>query len=345
MKTEIVSVASNRWPEALCGTVHDVYQLPGWSSASSLIDGGEAAAVIVSAGSATCVAPFLRRSIDGSSWDASSAYGYAGPVWSPDLAEEQRTELLRGAADALAEAGAVSWFVRLHPMLAGVESAPGGLIVDHGPTVAIDLSVSAEERWKSIRSGHKADIVRARRAGCEVEMDEDLDAIAEFADLYRETMRRIGSSDYYGFGDDYFEALKRSLRGDLVLARASLNGRLIGGALFTLSKASGLVGYHLSASVPLDNNLQPTKLLIDHVQGWAADLGYRALHLGGGLGALEGSLYRFKRGFSALTYRFRSARFVLDPVRYQLLAGAGEERSGFFPLYRSHQGAETESAS
>ena len=344
MRAEIVSGASDEWTAALNQTMHDVYQLPGWSAASSLIEGGEAAAVIVSAGSATCVVPFLRRVIDDSSWDAASAYGYAGPVWSPDLAEDLRAKLLRSAADSLAEAGAISWFIRLHPMLAGVESVPGGVIVDHGPTVAIDLSTPADERWSNFRSNHRRDIVRARLEGYAVQMEESLDAMAEFADLYRGTMSRIGSSSFYLFRDEYFEELKRSLSGGLVLASARMDGELIGGCLLTVSPASGLVGYHLSGSTPLEGKLQPTKLLIDHAQAWAADCGYRVLHLGGGLGAAEDSLYRFKRGFSAWTHRYRSVRFVLDPVRYELLAGAAEDHSGYFPLYRSPKAAGKETA-
>ena len=239
-----------------------------------------------------------------------------------------RTSRGRPESEATAQRGRLPSRSRCHQLVHSapsdaprVESVRGGLIVDHGPTVAIDLSAPADERWSNFRSNHQRDITRARREGYAVQIDEGLDAIAEFADLYRGTMSRIGSSDFYLFRDEYFEELKRSLSCDLVLASARVDGELIGAALCTVSRASGLVGYHLTGSAPLEGKVQPTKLLIDHVQAWAAESGYRALHLGGGLGASEDSLFRFKHGFSAWTHRYRSVRFVLNPVRYKLLGG------------------------
>ena len=66
MRAEVVSLTSESWTTALSQTERDVYTLPGWSVATSLIEGGEAASVIVSAELATCIAPFLQRAIDDS---------------------------------------------------------------------------------------------------------------------------------------------------------------------------------------------------------------------------------------------------------------------------------------
>lgn len=335
MTAEIMTASSPAWAEALARTTHDVYQLPGWAVASAEADGGLPCAVVVTEGKATCVASFLRRTITEDLWDATSPYGYAGPVWSPGLTSDVRATLLQHAAAALREAGAVSWLIRLHPMLEAVEAVADGTVVDHGPTVAVDLTAPSEVRWKSFRSGHRADISRARREGCTVDFDHDLLHIGEFARLYNDTMERIGSSDYYRFGIEYFETLRSALQGRVVLARARLEGELVGAALFTLSDSSRLVGYHLSGSAPMPSNLQPTKLIIEQMQQWAEGHGYRALHLGGGLGAAEDSLYRFKSGFSSWTHRFRTIRFVLDARRYQQLSRGRDSQSGFFPLYRA----------
>ncbi|HEV2070671.1 MAG TPA: GNAT family N-acetyltransferase [Acidimicrobiales bacterium] len=335
MSAKITTATSPTWMEALMRTTHDVHQLPGWAVASAKADEGEPCAVVVTEGAATCLAPFLRRPITGELWDAVSPYGYSGPVWSPGLTSQARAKLLQRAAAAVGDAGAVSWFVRLHPMLETVDPVEGGVVVDHGPTVAVDLATPADLRWKSLRSGHRGDITRARREGCAVELDHDLSGIDEFARLYHETMERIGSSDYYRFGVEYFEALRTELGGRIVLACARLDGELVGGALFTVSDSSGLVGYHLSGSAPMSSNLQSAKLIIDRMQQWAADEGFGALHLGGGLGAAEDSLFRFKRGFSSWTHRFRTIRFVLDATRYAKLSTGLDPKSGFFPLYRA----------
>jgi hypothetical protein len=342
VRAEITPATSPEWVDGLGRTTHDVYQLPGWAEASSHADGGEPFVVVVTDGPAACVAPFVRRPIEEDSWDAVSPYGYSGPVWSPGLTPERRATLLQQAAAALRDAGAVSWFVRLHPMLEGVDAVEGGVVVDHGPTLAVDLTTPSELRWKSFRSGHRSDISRALREGCSVELDHDLSGVEEFTRLYRKTMERIGSSDYYRFGIEYFETLRANLQGRMILASARLDGEMVGGALFTLSDSSGLVGYHLSGSAQMTSNLQPTKLIIDRVQQWAAEERYGALHLGGGLGAAEDSLYRFKRGFSSWTHRFRTIRFVLDADRYVEFSAGMDPAANFFPVYRAASGPSKE---
>ena len=195
--------------------------LPGWSVANSLID-GEAAVAIVSAELATSIARFCWRVIDDSSRDSASAYGYAGPVWQLDFTEDLRAKLLHSATYSLAKASAISGFVRFHLMLAGGQSVPDGVVVDHSPTVTID---------------------------------EGLDAIAEFADLYRKTISRIGSSSRHLFSDKYFKELKRSLSCNLMLASVRVDGLLTEESSFTVSSPSGFVAYHLSGSFPFSRDL------------------------------------------------------------------------------------------
>ena len=82
------------------------------------------------------------------------------------------------------------------------------------------------------------------------------------------------------------------------------------------------------------------KLIMNHVESRAVDHGCRALHLGGGLGASEDLLYRFKRGFSTWTRRLRNVGFILDTDRFEILAGTVEDHSDYFPLYQSSKKTE-----
>ncbi|HWN68544.1 MAG TPA: hypothetical protein VNM90_12980, partial [Haliangium sp.] len=103
----------------------------------------------------------------------------------------------------------------------------------------------------------------------------------------------------------------------------------------------GLVQYHLGASASAYLALSPLKLCLHGMSLWGQARGHRWHHLGGGVGAREDSLYRFKSGFSPLRAPFRSWRAIFDRARHDELvrrvpaerrAAAGE---GFFPGYRA----------
>ena len=78
---------------------------------------------------------------------------------------------------------------------------------------------------------------------------------------------------------------------------------------------------------------------LEQVRIWAKQNGFTWFHLGGGVGAAEDSLFRFKAGFAKTFRTFSVARYIHDPARYEdlvaLRAGAGAPPApGFFPAYR-----------
>ena len=85
--------------------------------------------------------------------------------------------------------------------------------------------------------------------------------------------------------------------------------------------------------------------MIDDMVAWAHARGNRVLHLGGGVGGREDSLFHFKQGFSDWLIPFYTWRIVVDEVRYRqamdVLAptGDGGDRSGHFPAYRAPRGS------
>ena len=86
--------------------------------------------------------------------------------------------------------------------------------------------------------------------------------------------------------------------------------------------------------------VQPTKLMMHFVRGWAKDRGNQVLHLGGGVGGDSDSLLQFKGRFSPLRHTFATLRVVIDGQEYDRLIAARDPllgpdaRRGFFPLYR-----------
>lgn len=338
MSVKLISYDDPLWASALQASRHDVYHTPGWIAASRHCDDGLPLAVHVEADGQQALFPMLRRELADGLWDATSAYGYGGPVFSRDCAADWVEKSLQAAISALEAAGCVSWFIRLHPNLNAGWASATGLVVDHGPTVSIDLSKPAEQHWRETMSGHRGDINKALKAGVTVQAGTSPASLEAFVRIYHETMTALGASGYYFFKDEYFQDLVSQLGDNLLLMMAVENGEYIGGSMFTLSPSSLLMQYHLSGTAPAWRHRQPSKLILHAAREWGRDNGYSRLHLGGGVGAQEDALFKFKRGFSPDTHLFQTHRIVVNREHYdRLCAESGNNQSdlsGFFPAYR-----------
>ncbi len=70
--------------------------------------------------------------------------------------------------------------------------------------------------------------------------------------------------------------------------------------------------------------VSPYKVQLDDVAIWARRRGNQVLHLGGGRGAREDSLFEFKRRFSPRSHPFSTGRWILAPSGYEALVRARE---------------------
>jgi hypothetical protein len=116
-------------------------------------------------------------------------------------------------------------------------------------------------------------------------------------------------------------------------------GEVVAGGLFT--ECGGIVQAHLIGTANAYLSLSPAKSLMDFARSWARQHGWRTLHIGGGRGGREDSLFRFKREFSPTRHDFAVGRWVLDADAYRRLSkarygGAPEASPGeYFPAYRA----------
>lgn len=339
MRAAFIEPTHARWAEFLRTSRHDFYHLPEYAVLSARHDGGEACALVVEGrGDESMLLPLIRRPLQGGLSDVTSPYGYGGPL--VNGSPEFMGEALSAGCEALAAEGVVSLFARLHPIINDRETDVPGTVVDHGETVVIDLSKSAEELWSETRKSHRQQITRARANGHRVYVDADLSHLASFGAMYRATMRRVGASEYYVFGDDYFEGLASALGPRANLFVLERDGVVSAAGIFV--ETDGIVQSHLTADEPSLTRGGTKKLLYDAVRRWAQERGDRWFHLGGGVGAASDSLWRFKAGFSRDRRRFRTLRVViLEPEYREFTAAAGtrtESMDGrdeaFFPPYR-----------
>ena len=150
-----------------------------------------------------------------------------------------------------------------------------------------------------------------------------------------------GSAQVNGLSLGYptFENFALVESDDIVLLQTSIADDLACGGLFF---CSGDVAYaHLTATTDQWAGQSPTKVLFDDAARYFKQRGCRWLHIGGGLGAREDSLYRFKSGFSKIHLPFHVWKYVVDMEQYQALCHstdaltAGDKCESFFPQYRA----------
>jgi hypothetical protein len=275
-------------------------------------------------------------------FDVGSAYGYPGPIWSRGAPRSFIAAAARQFVGRLAEEGVVSAFIRLHTLLNDPADFAGiGEIVDHGPSVYIDLTLTEEELWAQTRRGHKRDLRVLEERGYTITMD-DWERLDDFLTCYYDSMRRLGASSFYLFPKAYFEGLRSCLGNDRIhLCLVYLDGDIACAGLVT--EMDGLCQYHLSATADAHFQDHPSKLMLHHLRTWLKRRGNRIYHVGGGVGALRDTLHLFKTGFSPLAAYFHTWRIIPDQHRYDELVarrfGSGalceEGDELFFPRYRA----------
>lgn len=343
---ELIGTSSSAWAELLGRADHDFYHLPCYQTLSAA-PGDEPLAFHAGAGEHRLLLPFHRRSVPEALcggrplFDISSPYGYPGPIWTRGAPAEFIAEALASFSETLRAEAVVSAFVRLHTLLNDPALCAGvGVLVDHGPSVFIDLTLSEEDLLAQTRRGHKRDLAVLERRGYQIAMD-DWSRFDDFLTCYYDSMRRLGASSFYFFTRDYFDRLRACLGDRIHLCLVHLDGDIACAGLVT--EMDGLCQYHLSATANPHFQDHPSKLMLHRLRFWLKARGNRIWHIGGGLGALRDTLHLFKIGFSPLTAEFHTWRIVPDQAlfaeliaRWSALTGRDPvDEESFFPPYRA----------
>ena len=314
---------------------YDFYHL---SEYHRLEHSGQSLLLYFSSKTAELALPVVLRPIDNTEYnDITSVYGYAGPLSNrenPDIqtVKEFQKELLH-FFDLYK---IVSVFARLHPLFNNQEFILSGLgeTVDTNQTVGIDLSLPEQEQKRQYSDSLKNNISRLKRRNVIVKKEESRDAIDIFIEIYNENMKRVNASDKYFFPNDYFYRIMDTLPSSLFLAY--YKEQAISGSLFTA--CNGIVQPHLSATKNEYLDWSPLKLVWDCIRIDAIEKNEKWLHLGGGVGGTDDSLFQFKAQFSDMRFLFKTWRYVHNEEVYKDLISKKINNltaySSFFPLYR-----------
>ena len=348
------------WDAWLLNVPRSVFHTAGYHVYARGLGDGEPYLAIVGDSRRGLAWPYTLRpvsSVPGLEWssatDVHSAYGYPGPLAWGVLAGDPFVERAwRLIVDTWRGQGAVSVFTRFHPLIGNAslvrdiqlrpgQDAAGEGVLMAGPTVSVDLTLAPT----AIRAAYGRDLARqiavARRAGLTTQPDVDLTLLRTFSELYSQTMARLGASEYYFFTEADFKRLAKALPDAVRLLVTSVGSDVAAAGLFF--EYGGIAEWHLVGTSDRFGHLSPSKVLVDDAILWARDRGNRVLHMGGGHGGREDSLFWFKSRYSPRRHIFETGRWVIEPHAYAELvaarraaiSGPSSLDPGFFPAYRA----------
>ena len=255
-------------------------------------------------------------------FDIQSPYGYGGPI---STSKDQ--EFLKRAWQEYGifckKSNVIAEFIRFHPLLQNWQYYQGEAIVNR-ETVYVNLEAEdliatyAENRVRTaVRKGAKN--------GVQVSLSSREFFLDHFKELYRDSMQRMQTSDFYLFNDEYIDNLCSWEKSFLVVAKYEervltvLLG-LINGEILEL---------HLFGSSVESNKLCATNLIYHEAFLMAKEKGCCIAHFGGGNSNDEQDpLFFFKLGFSKKTAEYRIGKFIHKPEIYKNMAESWERKMG-----------------
>ncbi|MES2936498.1 MAG: hypothetical protein V4864_02375 [Pseudomonadota bacterium] len=256
--------------------------------------------------------------VPGTDWlDASSPYGYGGPLSSSDdpgfigQAWAAYTQWMR-------EQRVVVEYVRFHPVLAN-ERHYGGTVETNREVVCIDLQANdAVEMGYASRL--RTTLKKAARAPLAYREEPLGPLAAAFGRCYRAAMQEIGADPFYLFDDAYFEQLASTglvTLGICTLQHGSADDWL---AACLLLDGAGMREYHLAATNAQGRPWGASSFALDQAARAAQRRGARAFYLGGGTDRRpDNALLFFKSAFSGQRLMYRTGATVFNDTAYEEL--------------------------
>ena len=320
----------------------DVYYLSGYVKAFYIHGDGAPFLLYYEDNGLRAIYVYMRRqtALPGV-YDSVTPYGYGGVLFEGDATEDNRKAFWNAYVAKMKEECIIDNFVRYHPVLKNaVPMKDISSVIDLGKTIAMDLT-SPELIWENIHSKNRNMIRQAEKNGIIIEHGQGMDLFDKFIEIYNATMDKDNAEEYYYFGDKFYESIHNDLHDNYEMFYAVLNGEII--AMSIMLFGNKQMHYHLSGSMIEYRNLAPSNLLLYKAALWGSEQGYKAFHLGGGVGSGEDSLYKFKAAFNKMSdYQFSIGKQIFDQKQYDELVRNRIESdqyfdmsSHYFPLYRA----------
>ncbi len=290
----------------------------------------------------TIALPLLISPIDGTSYfDATSVYGYGGPVVCCQADETDFLAFQKEIQAYFKEENIVSVFSRLHPYMAKQENVVDnlGVIKTLGKVVNIDVKLPEDQQLEQYSKTTKRYLKKIRKI-CSVKTENNAEAVHKFIELYEENMNRVNAKSDYFFTKEYYLKFAEAtdFKTEFVFVVLNDTQEIISGAMIIYT--NNIVQYHLSGTLNNYLSLTPIRLILDEIRIKASKEACEIFNLGGGLGSQEDSLFNFKASFSKDFREFKVWNYIANQEAYDKFCRDNEdiysisEEINFFPLYR-----------
>jgi len=286
-------------------------------------------------------APLTNLLAPGCYFDIITPYGYGGFLFEGDISESVLKRFYERYVEYLKNQKIVSEFVRFHPQLNNADPMRiVDTVVDLGKTIAIDLT-SVENIWSNFSCDNRTQIRKAEKSGIEIFHGKSLELLDYFMNMYNVTMDKDQADTYYYFEKAFYESIHADLQDNYEIFYAVMNGKTI--AMAIMIYANYRMHCHLIASIYKYRTYAPSNLLLFEAACWGNKQGFKTMHLGGGIGAEEDNLFRFKKTFNRHSNEiFSTGKEIFNKEAYNSLVELRREtnssfdsNSSFFPLYRA----------
>jgi hypothetical protein len=268
--------------------------------------------------------------------DMTSVYGYPGFVFSSESARKLYSVFIEQLKTWSKKNFVVSIFSRQNSLL--IDPKNLRMCSPNGETVVVNLNLNENEQRARYRSVHRNLLRRLENNGFSANWSRSKESIEDFKTIYIKTMKALDANEYYFFDNYYYNDLLKSDEFEVRIYNVCQNRLKVCSGIFIFYR--DIVQYHLSGVLQEYKKFSPTLMLIDKARKDATELGFKYLHLGGGLGVEKDGLFNFKYGFSKNSIKFYFFKMITDINSYKKLSNLPESesipKSGYFPLYRKN---------
>ena len=344
MKFKTIGISNPEWDNYINSSINYDFHHTSCLHKIEVKDEEEALLFVAKAENDFIAFPLLIKPIRHTNYfDASSVYGYGGPVAPKAFSEIPkelnaffRKQFLRHCI----KNNIIAVFSRLHPLINTSRFFDQfGVVKKLNNVVVIDLTEPIDIQRQHYSRSYKNQINKLKKKkGYSVE-NLSKDNIDIFKDIYFETMDRVDAKDHYYFSNEYLKKLvsNNCFNSELLIAYDS-EGQPTSAAIFTIT--NNIMQYHLGGTKDFAMHDTPFKYVMDEARLMGSNLGLKYFNLGGGVGGSDDdSLFKFKAGFSKNFFQFSVWNLVVNENVYdKLVKEKGvkkEDHPNFFPLYRA----------
>lgn len=308
MTFEVLEPGDRRWGElfsTLPRSARDVFYSPGFASlCQETLDVAHQVrcAAYADDKGGVLLYPFVLRQIEAlvglhtavGLADTVSLYGRGGVVGEADC--EGLATFHHGLADYMAKHQVFCSFDRLHPVIGNQRlNPPAGTLRDVGGFVVVDLRPSQEDIEANFKSSVRKDIRKAARNDVKCFIEGNCDHLAEFLDIYYQTMERNAASEFYYFPKEFFARLPELLPGMFSFFYAVAGNKIISCelVLHCTDYSHSFLGGTLSEALPLAANPMLKLEICKEMKAY----GCSYFLLGGGQAPDDG-VFNFKKAYA-----------------------------------------------